>query len=570
MASLEQIGAALKRAAAAGDTAAATKLASAYKAMQAQQTAQPEAPGMMDINARFAAKRAADPVTAEYNMALQQVRELYPQMTEEQFQTFVNGKKSSSPMAPIGNLPVVGGILAPGTGDTPGVGAPLTPQQITQNDQLFGFGDEIGAGASTLADMTRGVDPRASYAAWERLNRARRAKGIQDAGGVGTAASIVGQLTSIGPGKVAPLPASLPKTYATNGATGAGLGWVEGFGSTDGDLGQRVEGANRNAIVGGLTGLGTTAALDAGGRVVNRFANNRAVDAAVRNAPDSGDLSTASRALFQKVDNSGVTVDTNRFSRFVNDMIVGAKQKRINPNLDPKSYEAYRELIGALGDVQSTGKALSLSDLHTLRQIAQRAAVSSEGRDAMFANRIVEGLDKFITQTGALKYPPGRLGAGNAAGDLSEAISTWGRARRVALIEDAIEKAQNYSSGVESGLRAQFRSLLNNKSTRKLFTAQEVRALKAVVNGTAPIAALRTLGIFRGLGGAVLGSLFGGPLGTVVGGVAGIGGRKITENATMRAAERAGKIAAMPNVPNIPYTPRRLPATPLPLLFTGG
>lgn len=570
MATLEQIATALKRAHAAGDTAAAKKLAAAYKAAQAQ-SAQPEAPGMMDIGARFAAKRAADPVTAEYNMALQQVRELYPQMSEEQFQTFINGKKSMSPMAPIGNLPVVGGILAPGTGDTPGVGAPMNLQQIAQNDQLWGFGDEIGAGASALADMTRGVDPRASYAAWERLNRARQKKGVQDNGALGTAASVVGQLTSVGgPTKAAAVPASLPKTVATSGTAGATMGAVEGFGSADGDLGQRVEGAKRGAIVGGLAGATVPLALEAGGRVVNRFANNRAVDAAVRNAPDSGDLSTASRALFQKVDNSGVTVDTNRFSRFVNDMVVGAKQKRINPNLDPKAYEAYRELIGALGDVQSTGKALTLSDLHTLRQIAQKAAVSTEGRDAMFANRIVEGLDKFITQTGALKYPPGRLGAGNAAGDLSEAISTWGRARRVALIEDAIEKAQNYPAGVESGLRAQFRSLLNNKNTRKLFTAQEKRALRAVVNGTAPVAALRALGIFRGLGGAVLGSMLGGPLGTVVGGVAGIGGRKITENATMRAAERAGKIAAMPNIPNIPYTPRRLPATPLPLLFTGG
>jgi hypothetical protein len=44
MATLEQIGAALKRAAAAGDTAAATKLASAYKAMQAQPASAPAKP----------------------------------------------------------------------------------------------------------------------------------------------------------------------------------------------------------------------------------------------------------------------------------------------------------------------------------------------------------------------------------------------------------------------------------------------------------------------------------------------------------------------------------------------
>lgn len=563
MATLEQIGAALKRAAAAGDTAAATKLAAAYKAMQGQSV--PEPTVNMSVSDRFAAKRAADPVTAEYNMALQGLRELYPQMTEEQFQTFAQGKAAK------GNLPAGMGMLRDVIDpNVQGVAAPMNLQQITQNDQLFGFGDEIGAAASSLGDMTRGVDPRASYGAWERLNRARREKGIQDTGAGGQVASAVGQITSFGPGASAAM--SLPRAVATGAVTGGAMGGVQGFGSTDGDFGQRLEGAKNNAAVGAAIGGAVPLVFEAGGRVLNRMANNRATNAAVAAAPNSDDLASAASDLFKSSKSSGVGVKADTFKDFAADLVQKAQAADIDSALDGEARAVYVRMVRMAQEGAQNPEALSLSRLHNLRQMAQDVVLEAKkNRTKNFAQAIIDGLDDLIgtMKPSQMYIPPNRLGGSNSAGnDLLDGISTWAKAKKVGLIEQAIAKAQNYSSGVESGLVNQFRTLLNNKNTAKLFTDQERRALQAVVQGTAPVKILRTLGIFKGLGGAAIGSSFG-PWGAAAGWAAGAGGKKITEAATMKAAQRAGMVAATPNIPNVPYVPRRLPSTPLPLLLTG-
>lgn len=521
----------------------------------------------MSVSDRFAAKRAADPVTAEYNMALQQVRELYPDMTEEQFRTFSQGRAAK------GNLPAGMGMLRDVIDpNVQGVAAPMNLQQITQNDQLFGFGDEIGAGASALADMTRGVDPRASYSAWERMNRARREKGIQDSGGMGQAASVVGQLTSFGPSATAAVAPSLGRTVATGAATGGAMGAVQGFGSADGDLNERLQGAGTNAAVGAAVGAAVPLVFEAGGRVVNRIANNRAVNAAVRNAPNSDDLASAASDLFKSSKSSGIGVKADTFKDFAAGLVQKAQAADIDGVLDGEALAVYQRMVRMAQDAADNPETLSLSRLHNLRQMAQDVVIEAKkNRTKNFAQAIIDGLDDLVgtMKPSQMYIPPNRIGGPtNAANDLLDGISTWSKAKKVGLIEQAIAKAQNYSSGVESGLVNQFRTLLNNKNTAKLFTDQERRALQQVVQGTLPVKALRTLGIFKGLGGALVGSSFG-PWGAVAGWAAGAGGKKLTEASTLKAAQRAGMVAATPNLPNVPYVPRRLPSTPLPLLLTG-
>jgi hypothetical protein len=304
---------------------------------------------------------------------------------------------------------------------------------------------------------------------------------------------------------------------------------------------------------GALVGAGVNKAGEGIAKAFTDSAQRKATSAAIQGAPDASGLAGQAKAMFQAVDNSGVTIDPNKFGQFVQRLASQAKRDRINPTLDPKATAAYQELIRALGDVQQNGGSLMISDLHTLRQIAQKAATSSEGRDAMFAQRIVDGLDEFVAQPGTAILPPNRLGTGSMAGgnELLEAISTWGRSRRVSLIEEAVEKARMQQSGLENGLRLQFRSLLRDPKKRRLFTAAEIQAIEDVANGTALSNMLTALGKF-GIGdnriaGPSLGVLFGGLPGLL----AATGSRKLSERMGSSAAQRAAQVVATPNIPTV-------------------
>jgi hypothetical protein len=362
-------------------------------------------------------------------------------------------------------------------------------------------------------------------------------------------------LTQVG-GRLLGTVGTTGQRIAAGGASGAALSGAD-TAARGGDIGQVALSAGIGAGLGSLFPVAGAVKNAIGNRTAQRAATN----AAIKGAPAAADLKETARALFREVDASGVTVDTNRFSQFVADLASKAKKLRINPNLDPKATGAYQELIGALGDVQANGGALAISDLHTLRQIAQKAAMSTEGRDAMFANMIIEGLDDFVTRPGSTILPKNRLGTGTDAGSqLLKGISTWARARRVSMIEEAVYRAQNQASGVENGLRTQFRQILQNPEKRKLFTKAELAAIEDVTRGNAVSNLAKVLGMFGfNLGGSGGGNIIGGSLGVLFGGpvgfAVGAGSRKISEKLTQKAAERAAKVVATEGVPSLPMRP---------------
>lgn len=446
---------------------------------------------------------------------------------------------------------------------------PATMQGITGSiPGLNQAADALVAGGQSVGDMFTGqpVDFGAHYNAIQdrRGQIANAAPIAQTMGGIGGTMALTGGLGAL-PGGAEALGLSggfgkqvINSALSTagyeglqglaKGRTGAALLADEGIGAASGGLG---------SVVGqGLNKLGQTVADKLTG-----VAQRSMSKAATTNAPTADELKAASRAMFDAVDNAGVTVSTDKFTNLVADLAGQARLDHIDETLDPKSFGVYRQLIGILGEAQSGARPLTLSDLHTVRQIAQKAAMSTEGRDAMFSNRIVSELDKFITKPGALS-----AGGKEAGNNLLGAISTWGRARRVGLIEDALYKAQNQASGVENGLRTQFRQLLQNPKTRALFNPAELKALEDVARGTTLSNAVKLLGKFgfgpnNMLGGSI-GATLGGALGGIPGAVAtaavGAGSRKISENMTKNAAELAAKVIATPNVPIAQQLPNLL------------
>jgi hypothetical protein len=246
--------------------------------------------------------------------------------------------------------------------------------------------------------------------------------------------------------------------------------------------------------------------------------------------------------------------------------------------LDGPAWTVYERVIQLAKDGFSDPANLSLSKLHNLRQKAQDVAFdqASKPRTKQFAQDVVDGIDSMIQtlKPADMTGPANLLGNGKNAGNtLLDGISTWAKAKKVGLIESAINASDNYLAGKESGLRSQFKTLLNGKKTKNLWTPIERKALQDVINGTLPVKALRTLGIFRGFAaagiGGGLGSVFGpvgSAAGTALGGAAGLAARQFTESAASGAANRAAKIVATPNLTVPGRANIRVPSTLLPLL----
>lgn len=466
----------------------------------------------------------------------------------------------------------------------------LPSQRPTLADEAMSVGrgiiEGIPVAGPALADARRGLDAnlKAMFQGGDAGQYQDEFKAADEelrakTGGARTAGNVTGAVATLAPlgatalgGRLLGTTGALPTRLMAGGASGSLLSGAD-TAARGGDLGEvgtsMALGAGLGALFPAVGGIKNA--------LGNKAAQTSATNAAIKNAPTAADLKGAASQMFQAVDNAGVTVDPNVFGRFVVDLATKARGMRINPKLDPKAYAAFEEMGGIMGEALN-GRPLTLGDLHNLRQIAQRAAVSSEGRDAMFANQIVDALDDFVTKPGSMLTPNGEA-MGN---ELLGAISTWGRARRVGLVEDAIGKAQNTASGFENGLRIEFRKLLNNKKTAGLFSAQEREAMEQVVRGTATTNLAKLLGKFgfgtggagNMLGGTIgfgAGSVFGGPIGGILAAGIGTGARKASEKLTEKAAERAAKIVATPNLPKVQakaLPPGMLPGALLPLEVT--
>lgn len=500
MATLEQIAAALAKADAAGNVEDARALANAYRQMQAQQVSAP-AP--------------AD--------------------------------------QPTGPDPYFADLPVPGTfatrAPTPEYQPSMVPWLDPVNSFANAFVEGIPIAGPALSNLGNSVD--AQIASWiegrpvsaeERagINQAERGR-FQLESGVGSVA-----------GTVAPLMLA-PQALiggAGNILTRAGTGVASGMGITYADAlarGDDTQTATNKALMGGAIGGVFPFAAKGAGILWDGVSNvlRGAVSGGADNAASAALKSVASD-MFRNSEAAGIGVSSNAYGRFLNEMASDFSRLRANGALDPKAVGVMDELVKAGNEIAESG-SIQLGDLHILRQIAQKAAQSTEGRDEMLNSLVIDKLDDFMGKL----TPADIAGAADptaAVGMLQDGISTWHVAKKASIIEEAMYKAQNQGSGYENGIRAQFRAILNNPRKRASFTPGELAQIEQVVNGSLPANALRLVGKFGfGNGSATnaLGGFMGGMAGHEVGGMtgalaaAGIGtaARQGAEAMTVNAAD---------------------------------
>lgn len=263
--------------------------------------------------------------------------------------------------------------------------------------------------------------------------------------------------------------------------------------------------------------------------------------------PTIDQLKDTSRAVYEEIDSLGVTVKPESFKRLAISLRRNAQKEGLNPTLTPDTSAALKEFDNAIG------RDINLTEIDTLRKIAQNAASSVKPADARLGSIMIESVDQFLDNinTGDFKKA---FGTPKDVGKrYKTARELWGRARRSELIQEAFQKADLQASGFENGVRTQFRSILNNKKKRRFFKPDEVQAMNRVVKGDKKENLAKLVGrlgfseggatnILGGLGGVAAGGAIAGGPGALIVPVIGQLSRKLAQRMTAKNAEFADSV----------------------------
>jgi len=378
----------------------------------------------------------------------------------------------------------------------------------------FGFADEISA----AADSVLGTAPYADALA---IRRDRLKKYADENPVTSTVAEIGGAIpTALLPmgavGRAAQGKSLLARIMA-GGAIGAGQGSVYGFGSGEGDANNRAKQAATGAALGGgvaaLAPIGATAARKMASKVTRRGAEK----AAIKSAPSTASLKKQAQEAYGKARSAGVDLAPQHFSGLVSKLQTRLGQEGLDPTLHPKA-SAIMQRFDSLARQNA-----SLPEATTLRRLASTVAGSTDADERRIGSMIVEELDDYVAKLGpddVLSGDPAIM-----ADNLIDGRDLWRRAKGSEMIDDVFTKADLQASGVENGLRVQFRQILTNPKMRRMLSKDEIDAMERVVKGTATSNVYRKLARF-GFGSGAQHNVLSGMAGVALGGSAGaeIGG----------------------------------------------
>lgn len=489
------------------------------------------------------------PASPEFDAALSAASQASQRFNQPEMRPDLMGATASALGGMVNNgLPVIGPMAQNLTDAVVGTG-----MQLTGNGTMQEYRADAQARRAQLAE----ANPIANI-------------GGGLVGGVGT----FGALSKI-PAAASALgvTGSLPARVASSGASALGIGTADNMVKGQAPVDALVNAAGPAALATSLPliGAGIRAGAQGIANAATKGAQRKLTDAAIQGAPAAVDLKGVARSMFKEVDDSGAALKTDFFAQKVYQAAQRAEKELIDSELDGPAVRLYNILADRTRQAFESGRGITLGELHNMRQIAQDIVIKGGGdRTGRFADQIVDMIDDIAEnlKPAQMQFPANRLGGNaNEMGKwLLNGIGTWARARRVGLVEEAIYKARNQASGVENGLRTQFRALLQNPKTRNLFTAAEREAIEKVANGTGLSNLSRLLGTFgfdlgsgRNAIGGALGLLAGGPVGAIIG----TGARKVSENMAVNAGRRAANVVA---TPNIPTAAQRLPS---PMLLQG-
>lgn len=337
-------------------------------------------------------------------------------------------------------------------------------------------------------------------------------------------------------------------TAVKSAGLGGLLGGAYGFGAGEGGAVER----GKNAIGAGLLSAGIGAAIPAISSAANKLYTGAKARAAAKAtalvAPSSDDLRSGANAIYDAADL--VPLPRQSFAASTQGAIGAAARKGLDADLTPGAAKVADRMTDAAA---ASDPAITFGELDILRRKAAVPAGNLANKtESAIGSGFVDAIDDFVD---------------NVDPSLSDAVGKardmWGRLRRSELVQKAITRASTAASGVENGLRVEFRAILRDPKKMRGFSPSERDAISAVAKGTTFGNIMKKLGVVgissggggSGLGlatgtgfGATVGTMVGGPIGGAIGAtippVIGSVAKKLSERSTVKAAEMARGLAA--------------------------
>lgn len=446
-------------------------------------------------------------------------------------------------------LRAMGSVLAPPAAPS-GQGTLNNVAQQAGSGVFFGFGDEISArlNAMTGYDAATGTYGNSTtYADQLAAVRGQERQFEADHPVAATAAELGGALATVAlPMGVATRGGGLLGRMGTGALAGGAQSAIYGFGSAEGGLAPRLENAGWAATFGGALGAAAPVVGAAVGNAVKGRAARKAVQQAAKDAPSSEELRSLGNALYKQIDDAGVQIKPEAFSS-TREALTEALRTRTGfdelpgpGSLTPNTARVMQIMEAADNTLAATPTAaLPFRSLDQMRRQAGAAAGNVANKTDQQAGRVViEQLDDFVQRLRPEDVVGGDVEALKTA--IPKAREVWSRMSKSQLVDDAIGRADNYLSGSASGLRNQFKNILQNKKLAAQFTDAEKAALRMVTHGSTLDQMVNLAGGGLAQMGSIGGGLaVGGPLGGLAGAGLAAGQRKLAEALVGRRAETA-------------------------------
>jgi hypothetical protein len=112
-------------------------------------------------------------------------------------------------------------------------------------------------------------------------------------------------------------------------------------------------------------------------------------------APTVASLKSDAKALYQKIDNSGISVSNDTMNK-LGDSVQDRFGQRLDPTLHPDATAAYNRLTQYATDGAKGGEAASFTDLDNLRRIVADASSATKPADKAMARMMLDHVDDFV------------------------------------------------------------------------------------------------------------------------------------------------------------------------------
>jgi hypothetical protein len=301
-------------------------------------------------------------------------------------------------------------------------------------------------------------------------------------------------------------------------------------------LGQRVFDATGDPALAAIAHSLPTAALEILGvkglkstKLAHERLSGNIAKAIRQSAPDIDTIKQRKKAAYKELDDLGVRVKADVFDSFANNLQKKLKKEGLDKTLHPKASAALNRIL------DDAGRSKRISEIETLRKIANDAARSIDAPEARLGSIIVDEIDR------GLDVLSEQIG-----GKAKEARALAQRGFKSQTITDMIENASHTASGMENGLRIEARKILKSKKKRRGLTADELGALKQIEQGTTAANMAKFLGKFgisEGQATSMLGASIGAGGGGAIGSMFGPGGAAVGAVAVPALGQFAKKTA---------------------------